>query len=339
MIINFSDEKVIHSTNSIFLAGPTSRVNPYPNSWRKDAVDILSKLGFDGIIYIPEYGHSTFNQARVEEQALWEREALESAGCVVFWVPRDVNGGMPAFTTNVEFGTYLQMKPHNISFGYPLDADKMWYLCWLYNYELPNDKVFHTLEETLENAIAITQHPNPIGMFYLSSESVYQVVAYDKINHCYIAKIVDDMINVYNPVKDNVELMDSSKILAILDEKIEVARSNYELYQEVYNHIKPEDNAEFFSVVQDLKTIMSNLISVQFLSKYNPMYNKHIIKVDKGYRRKLKRLYHILGEDYFNKFLPILEKNDYTNGSYWKNMLKSAENRKARVEKIINSKK
>ena len=335
MTINFSDEKVIHTTNSIFLAGPTSRIHSYEQSWRKNAINILQELEFHGVVYIPEYGHGKFDQSKVEEQALWEREALESAGCVVFWVPRDVKGKMPAFTTNVEFGTYMQRKPYNVSFGYPEDADKMWYLDWLYHYELSNGKVFHSLKETLQNAIELTKHPNPIGRFYLSDDSVYQVVAYDKINDSYIAKLIDDVL-FYKKMDEHAQLMSIKDILSILDERIEVANSNCKLYSEIYKSINDNDSIEFFSILRKLKTIKNNIRDVEFLVKYNPsLYEKHISRINKGYRRRLKRLYHFLGKENYERFIPVLEQSNYAEASYWKHIKKKNENRKKSIEQFI----
>lgn len=157
MIVNFSNEPVNKSENSIFLAGPTSRVNTYEKSWRRSAVKVLKGLGFDGVVYVPEYKDKVFNKVHLIEQVYWEHEALETAGCIVFWVPRDIKNGMPAFTTNVEFGTYVQRKPNKISFGYPEDADDMWYLGWLYNMYVPYRTIYHNLEDTLKSAVEIVK--------------------------------------------------------------------------------------------------------------------------------------------------------------------------------------
>ena len=54
MKINYSDEEILKGQKSIFLAGPTPRGEDAV-SWRKEACNILEKLGFDGIVYVPEY--------------------------------------------------------------------------------------------------------------------------------------------------------------------------------------------------------------------------------------------------------------------------------------------
>jgi hypothetical protein len=70
MIINYSDQPVKKSLDSIFLAGPTPRDKSVP-SWRPDALECLKRLGFDGIVYIPECSNG---QAKInyDAQAEWE---------------------------------------------------------------------------------------------------------------------------------------------------------------------------------------------------------------------------------------------------------------------------
>jgi len=56
---------------------------------------------------------------------------------------------MPAFTTNVEFGTYV--KSGRIVYGRPDDAPNNRYLDWLYKKH--NDRpIYNTLKDTLEAA-------------------------------------------------------------------------------------------------------------------------------------------------------------------------------------------
>ena len=54
MIVNYSDQEIIKGEKSIFLAGPTPREKDII-SWRNEAIKILENLGFDGIVYVPEY--------------------------------------------------------------------------------------------------------------------------------------------------------------------------------------------------------------------------------------------------------------------------------------------
>lgn len=342
MTINFSDEDVIRSNNSIFLAGPTSRTLPYDSSWRKEAVAILENMGFDGIVYIPEYGHGKFDQSKLEAQAIWERIALESAGCIVFWIPRSLKDDMPAFTTNVEFGTYLQRKPKNISFGYPEGADKMWYLEWLYHYEVPDGVVYHTLQDTLEMAIKLSKKACPIGLFYMdSNDRDYQVTAYDKFNDCYLSRSVcDDIPTYYQRLRGDSDILTATEVINKLNKIIADAQSNYDIWNDIYVRIGTENMRNLLDLVEDLSMLRLNIKNVRFLAEYNPnLYNPHIIRTEKGYRRKLKRVYRILGEDDYNKFIPLIEATNYVKPSYWKWKIKNANLRIKWMQEFLEKKK
>ena len=145
--LNYSDQEVKKGKKSIFLAGPTPR-NANVKSWRNEAIKILTDLGYDGIVYIPEY--STWKpKSDYIEQAMWERVALTEAKIIVFWIPR-VLPDMPAFTTNVEFGYWLHTK--KVLYGRPDESEKIKYLDWLYELDY-KEKPFNDLKKLLTEAI------------------------------------------------------------------------------------------------------------------------------------------------------------------------------------------
>lgn len=152
MTINFSNEKVITAPfrKSIFLAGPTLRGSTFDKSWRKEACEMLEKLGFNGVVYVPEKE----NEVSYDffEQAEWEREALMSADIILFYIPRKLPE-LPGFTTNVEFGMWLSKRPNAVVFCSPDGAEKNRYLEWLYLKEKPNATIYKDLEEALKNCI------------------------------------------------------------------------------------------------------------------------------------------------------------------------------------------
>lgn len=154
MIINYSDQKVIKSDKSIFLAGPTPRSVDI-ETWRKEAIDILEKLGFDGVVYVPELEHDnrTFNY---NNQVWWEREALHNASAIIFWIPRNLKT-MPAFTTNIEFGYWLAKNSDKVIYGRPDDAENNRYLDWLYQTETGKEPI-NNLVDTLKEAIELTNN-------------------------------------------------------------------------------------------------------------------------------------------------------------------------------------
>lgn len=147
MIRNYSDEIIIKGKKSIFLAGPTPR-DENTISWRIDVCDRLEKLGFDGVVYNPEYS-SWKPKSSYIDQAEWEREALTEATVILFWIPRDLKD-MPAFTTNVEFGYWLHTG--KVIYGRPDNSVKNKYLDWLYKLDYKKEP-FNDLDELLKESI------------------------------------------------------------------------------------------------------------------------------------------------------------------------------------------
>ena len=147
MQINYSDQPVIAGKKSIFLAGPTPR-GENQISWRKKACEILERLNFDGVVYVPEY--STWHPKEdYTDQALWERMALTETTVITFWIPRSLPD-MAGFTTNVEFGYWLPTK--KVIYGRPDHAPKTKYLDWLYELDY-NKKPINDLEKLLQESI------------------------------------------------------------------------------------------------------------------------------------------------------------------------------------------
>lgn len=142
---------------SIFLAGPTPRRDhPFP-SWRPDALKILVDRKFDGTIFLPEDEKGleaqmcTLDYMDWEEQIEWEEKALETAICILFWVPRRLPE-MPAFTTNDEWGFWK--KSGKVVFGSPPGAIKTGYQrYYAKKYNVP---LSDTLEDTVDSAIKMS---------------------------------------------------------------------------------------------------------------------------------------------------------------------------------------
>lgn len=149
MRVNFSDEVVLKGKKSIFLAGPTPREEKVA-SWRVAAVKKLEELGFDGVVFVPEYS-TWVPKTNYVDQANWEREALTEATVILFWIPRSLPD-MPGFSTNVEFGYWLHSK--KVIYGRPDGAPKTKYLDWLYKTDY-NEEPFNDLDKLLEYAVEI----------------------------------------------------------------------------------------------------------------------------------------------------------------------------------------
>ncbi len=152
MIINYSDQEIVKGEKSIFLAGPTPRGEGII-SWRVEAVKKLEELGFEGVVYVPEY--STWKpKGDYVDQAMWEREGLSNATVIMFWIPRELPD-MPAFTTNVEFGYWLPTG--KVIYGHPEDAVKVKYLDWLYKLDYGKDVILD-LDKLLEETVKMVSN-------------------------------------------------------------------------------------------------------------------------------------------------------------------------------------
>ena len=149
MKIYYSDEplKLEKDTYSIFLAGPTPRSLNVP-SWRDEALKILHLLDYQFRVIVPE------RKIRVENidydtQVEWENYGTENCSKIVFWIPRRLDS-MPGFTTNVEFGRYVESG--KIIYGRPDNAEKTRYLDWLYQ-KYNNPFIYNNLTDLLKASI------------------------------------------------------------------------------------------------------------------------------------------------------------------------------------------
>jgi hypothetical protein len=127
-----SPADIVGNAPAIFLVGPSPRDSATP-SWRPEAVETLKNIGFEGIVFVPE--RESWNGVDYLDQVEWEHETLQYAsytGCIAAWVPRELEK-MPAFTTNVEFGRFVDCG--RFAYGRPDGAPKTGYLDWLYGKE------------------------------------------------------------------------------------------------------------------------------------------------------------------------------------------------------------
>lgn len=133
-------------SKSIFLAGPSLRSGQEGVSWRKDALQILEHMGYDGVVFIPENRQGRLDEHHDYDQTVkWEETHLEMADVILFWVPRKMDT-LPALTTNIEFGRYESSG--KVILGYPEDAERMHYL-HTYAKKL-NIPISHTLTHTIQ---------------------------------------------------------------------------------------------------------------------------------------------------------------------------------------------
>lgn len=135
-------------TRSIFLAGPSPHEQGLV-SWRTEALKVLEQLGYDGVVFNPEFESAREAAYGYDNQVEWEWASIHKSDVVVFWVPREMDK-FPAFTTNVEFGFYVPQA--DTVYGRPDGAPKTRYLDWLYQ-KATKGIALDSLEDTLQAAL------------------------------------------------------------------------------------------------------------------------------------------------------------------------------------------
>lgn len=131
---------------SIFLAGPTlkSGGDSYLR-WRTEAINLLRQEGFEGTVYLP----ADLEVTGYTQQVDWEQEALDRAGCVLFWVTKDLDT-LHGFEVLVGFGSLYKKGPCVL--GIPQDTRKTRYLRALA--DKVGMRVSTSLKGTVKNAVA-----------------------------------------------------------------------------------------------------------------------------------------------------------------------------------------
>ena len=152
MKVKYYGDTIEKNKKSISLCGPTPRNNKVI-SWRKEALDILQNIGYDGIVYVPELKNEVQVFKTKYEQLSWERECYINSNVILFWIPRKFPT-MLGLTTNVEFGYWLKSK--KCIYGRPDGAYITDYLDWLYNLEY-NQKPKNSLDELLKQAVKMSE--------------------------------------------------------------------------------------------------------------------------------------------------------------------------------------
>jgi len=136
---------------SVFLAGPTPRTATQVG-WRPAALEIFRQLAFDGHVLIPEAEDGVWKND-YDGQVEWEAEGLTRCTVILFWIPRDMAGGMPALTTNDEWGYWKASG--KVVLGTPPWADKVSYQ--RYYAKKLGVPLSDTLEDTIKQAISLAE--------------------------------------------------------------------------------------------------------------------------------------------------------------------------------------
>ena len=123
-------------------------------SWRPTIINLLEQKGFQGTIYVPEPSDEQWGDYL--HQVNWEKEKLDNCDIIIFWIPRELQF-MPAFTTNVEFGLYLNSG--KVLYGRPPESPKNRYLDFKYQ-EVYKKEPCNTMEELVESIIRRIKNEN-----------------------------------------------------------------------------------------------------------------------------------------------------------------------------------
>lgn len=134
-------------SNAVFLAGPCPRDN-YEDDWRFEAIQILNEIGFQGDIINPTNPEYDGN---LNWQTQWEHKGLCMSSYILFWIPRDKNH--PAFTTNIEFGEWLNSL--NIVVGFPPNSERNDYI--KERLKMRQKGVSDTLKDTCLEVLKLSQ--------------------------------------------------------------------------------------------------------------------------------------------------------------------------------------
>lgn len=138
----------------VFLAGPTDRRSP--TRWRIEFLKRIpnrEKYHF----FIPEYYIRKYCDAaetvpnlmfKKEEVIEIERSLLRKAYKIIFWVDRRLQQGMPALTTNIEFGNFYS--PVKCICGSPESADKVLYMKYVWEKEC-GQKWYNDMDELISH--------------------------------------------------------------------------------------------------------------------------------------------------------------------------------------------
>ena len=158
MQVYYAHEHPAHTTldlpwkSGIFLAGPSPR-GKEDHNWRPEALELLNRLEYSHPVYVPLPRTGEWSSTDYTSQINWELRYLRQARVIAFWIPRDLEH-LPGFTTNVEFGMYLNSG--KIVLGYPDGAAKMSYLHYVAR--LNDVPIFDTLERTIQGAFTMDQN-------------------------------------------------------------------------------------------------------------------------------------------------------------------------------------
>ncbi len=117
------------------------------SSWYQEALDILDKQHYEGIVYI-SLARNGETSKDISEHLRWEQTAMNRSDVILLWVPSKPDQFL-MYSTYVEFERCL--KGRNIIWGYPQNTFKIQSIDKLAReYAVP---VVHSLSEAVDNVL------------------------------------------------------------------------------------------------------------------------------------------------------------------------------------------
>lgn len=156
MKIVYSCEAIPTEINkSIFLAGPSLRAGQENLiSWRIKALQILSTLEYDGVVFVPESKTGNWDNLPYDKVNDWETRCLTMADNILFYINRNVEEGILGLTTNQEFGYWI--KSGKCVLGTEPNADSVRYQeTWAKKLNVP---LYHELYNSIKYIIDLQKN-------------------------------------------------------------------------------------------------------------------------------------------------------------------------------------
>lgn len=134
--------------SSVFLAGPIRRCKRPKGDvpWRTEAIKALNCS--DRIVVTPEKPDD-LPKEELTLQIGWEQKHLNAVDVILMWVPRKQRA-LPGFTTNIEFGQFLNSG--RLFYGRPPETDSTIYMDKRYK-EVTGRTPAHSLDDLIDTVV------------------------------------------------------------------------------------------------------------------------------------------------------------------------------------------
>ena len=163
-----------------------------------------------------------------------------------------------------------------------------------------------------------------LGGLVITHNTPYIITGYDYMRSKYLMKAINDNhVSLYTVKKDGeiIHTRESAENKRIENErKIQELRKYVELYNKCLNSLeKQTEKNEYTHLIHKLITIHENtchinrILGYALTDKDRAFFNRELLKIRKGFKRRLKRLYRYMEKSDYEKFVEYLEISNYTH--------------------------